>query len=241
VHARRIIDATGYHRRDGELAELETRLTDMASAAPREPTPSPRPPPLDPPRIMPFLDQPTILEIHGAALSADLSRSRDALLVGIDARFVASLALASSPGAQLLLDLGALNSVGALTDGTVPLHTWLANAAHSAGPRREAAVFAHARDRVKASTATPESPRAGDPRADTLSRGQLPEALGDLLPAQLDVLIFKLGVPLALISGSMAPAATRSVEIVRWAEQGNRVAELRRLLAELTGPAQKAR
>jgi hypothetical protein len=185
---------------------------------------------------MPFLDQTTILELHAAALSAHLSRSRDALLVGIDARFVASLALASSPGTQLLLDLGALNTVGSLLDGTVPLHIWLTNAAHSAGLRQEAAIFARARDQVKAAIPPREIPGSMAPRTDTLPREQLPEALGNLLPAQLDLLIFKLGVPPALLSGAMAPAATRGIEIVRWAEQANRLADVRRLLAEVTGP-----
>lgn len=194
-----------------------------------------------PQRIMPFLDQTTILELHAAALSADLTRSRDALLVGIDARFIASLALASSPGTQLLLDLGALNTAGALTDGTVPLHIWLTNAAHSAGLRREAVVFARARDRVKSAAPARESPSTMDPRTDTLPRDQLPEALGNLLPAQLELLIFKLGVPPAVLSSAMAPAATRGVEIVRWAEQANRLADVQRLLAELTGRGKSAR
>jgi hypothetical protein len=190
---------------------------------------------------MPFLDQTTILALHAAALSADLSRSRDALLVGIDARFIASLALASSPGTQLFLDLGALNAAGSLTDGTVPLHIWLTNAAHFAGRRREGAVFARARDQVMSNAPAPESPSATAPRTDTLSRDQLPEALGNLLPAQLDLLIFKLGVPLAMLSGSMAPAAIRSIELIRWAEQANRLGEVQQLLAELTGQGKSAR
>ena len=185
---------------------------------------------------MPFLDQTTILELQEAAVSAHLSRGRDALLVGIDVRFVASLALSTSPGTQILLDLGALNTAGALIDGTVPLHIWLTNAARSAGPRQEAAIFARARDRVKAAAPARESSSAMDPRTDILPREQLPDALGRLLPAQLELLIFKLGVPPAFLSSAMAPAATRSIEIVRWAEQANRLADVGRLLAEVTGP-----
>jgi tetratricopeptide (TPR) repeat protein len=64
---------------------------------------------------------------------------------------------------------------------------------------------------------------------------QLLDALSALLPAQLDTLLFKLEIPLGILSGPTAPPATRSIEVLRWAKQTNRLADVERLLGEATG------
>src|SRR5688572_21978421 len=91
-----------------------------------------------------LLSHARILELHAAAVSAHLMGSRDALLAGLGPAFVAGLPHARSPAEQILQDLDALNSVGALTDGTVPLAVWLGNAVALAGAREESAVFRRA-------------------------------------------------------------------------------------------------
>ncbi|MEP7120824.1 MAG: hypothetical protein ABJE95_07945 [Byssovorax sp.] len=85
----------------------------------------------------------------------------------------------------------------------------------------------------------PPSP-ATAPRAEAMTRDQLLDALGHLLPAQHETLLFKLGVPMALLSGATAPQATRSIEVLRWADQANRLADMERLLAEVTGAGKRA-
>lgn len=82
-----------------------------------------------------------IIEIYKAAVSADLAKSRMALLEGIDQNFVAGLSLAQSPAEQTLIDLAELNRVRRLTDGSQPLRLWLMNAVAIAGSREESAIF----------------------------------------------------------------------------------------------------
>jgi hypothetical protein len=60
---------------------------------------------------------------------------------GIPEDFVASLSVGAAPGEQLLSDLDALNDVGTLADGSIPLEAWLTNAVVLSRPRRESAVF----------------------------------------------------------------------------------------------------
>ena len=88
-----------------------------------------------------LLSHTKLLELYTAAVSARLPSSRDALLAGLAPAFVASLPYAASPAEQILRDLDALNSVGTLVDGTVPLAVWLGNAVTLAGPRPESNVF----------------------------------------------------------------------------------------------------
>lgn len=104
--------------------------------------------PAEPERAGPVLRHDEILELHRAVVSAQLTGSRAALLVGIDAAFVAALPSAASPSDQILCDLGALNAAGGLADRSVPLAIWLANALTLAGVRKEAAVFRAARARL---------------------------------------------------------------------------------------------
>lgn len=85
---------------------------------------------------------PGIHELHRAAMNAGLTQSRQALLAGLPATFVASLVSDPSPGAQMLLDLSALDVQ--LADGTDPLAVWLRNASLLAASRQESEVFRRA-------------------------------------------------------------------------------------------------
>lgn len=85
------------------------------------------------------LDHKQILELRGAAVSADLARG--SLLRGIDPEIVAGIAVESTPAAQILNDLDALNRMGVLRDGSVPLLTWLRNAEALAHKKSEAELF----------------------------------------------------------------------------------------------------
>lgn len=132
-----------------------------------------------------FLDLLAIRELHAAALSADLVESRVALLAGIDGGFVAGLPLAPNPGAQLLVDLDALNKAGALADGTVPLQIWLDNAAHLAAARGEAAIFARIRrDELGAMRTSPKAPVSAMPQ---VSIARLPATGKDLFGREAEL------------------------------------------------------
>lgn len=91
-----------------------------------------------------------VREVHAATVRIGLDRSRQALMTAIPADFVATLSLAPSPSAQLLVDLNALNQAGELTNGTWPLAIWLGNAVALAGPREESAIFQGALARLSA-------------------------------------------------------------------------------------------
>lgn len=78
-------------------------------------------------------------ELHDAVIAIGLQR--DDLVGHLDRRLVAGFRKASSPGGQVWSDLGSLNEIRELTDGSVPLRTWLETASHLAEPRSEAAVF----------------------------------------------------------------------------------------------------
>lgn len=106
---------------------------------------APFPAPVAPPRL---LSETLLREIHGAVLSAGLSRS--ALLASLDRRLASGLRTAPSASEQIWEDLTALNAIDALPDGSVPLRTWLETAAHLAYPRREAATFQKAIQALKA-------------------------------------------------------------------------------------------
>jgi len=57
------------------------------------------------------------------------SETRRALLSGIHRKFVALIPVGSIPAIQISTDLGYLNSIERLVDGTIPLEIWLKNAA----------------------------------------------------------------------------------------------------------------
>ena len=56
------------------------------------------------------------------------------------------------------------------------------------------------------------------------------DALGLLLPAEFEIVLTKLGVPVALISGVQAPQGLRATEAVRWLETNGRLQEAAKLL-----------
>src|SRR4051812_487936 len=82
-----------------------------------------------------------IRRLHAATLGARLTDSRTALLGSIDSAFVDSLPTLPNPSGQILSDLNTLNAAAPLADGSVPLQTWLENAAALAGQRAESLVF----------------------------------------------------------------------------------------------------
>lgn len=85
-----------------------------------------------------FLDE-GILEIHKAAIACGLDR--DALLSGVDPGLIAQFRGSVASGPQLLSDLHALNGIGHLDGGSVPMRTWLMNAQRLSSPRTEHKVF----------------------------------------------------------------------------------------------------
>jgi hypothetical protein len=91
----------------------------------------------------PSLPNDVILQIHAAAISAGLASSQTALLSGLDARLVAGLPHEGPPGERLLATLHALNQAR-LTNGSIPLRTWLTNAVAIAGGKVETNVFEQA-------------------------------------------------------------------------------------------------
>lgn len=110
---------------------------------------------------MGHLNHDEIREVHDAILSAHLVDSRQALLTCIDAGFVATIPVATAPSQQILHDLGALNDVGRLDDGNIPLVTWLSNAEMLSKARQEAAIFRAMGAKVAG---------AGAPRGPAMSR-----------------------------------------------------------------------
>lgn len=101
------------------------------------------------------LDHEGILDLRRAVISARLGESRSALLAHVSAELVASLPVAAAPGEQVLMDIDALNRVGALTDGSVPLAAWLRNAIQLCGGRQEEKIFSDALERVRGGAASP--------------------------------------------------------------------------------------
>lgn len=88
--------------------------------------------------------------VQAAAITAGLAR--EVLLTGLPSVVVASLPIAPTHAAQLLMDLDALNQIGVLMDGSVPLELWLKTAAVLAGPREESKVFEEALAGLQAKT-----------------------------------------------------------------------------------------
>lgn len=68
--------------------------------------------------------------IHSEAIRAGLHNARNHLLFGISIEYQAKLKTNNTPADQLLWDLDAMNSVGALAE-QVPLERWLRNAAYA--------------------------------------------------------------------------------------------------------------
>jgi tetratricopeptide (TPR) repeat protein len=93
-----------------------------------------------------------VLAIYEAVMAAGLSRRREALRAGIDARLFAMLPAVTGSSVEILEELHALKAMGQVEDGSVPLEVWLRNAEVGAGPRAEAAVFRRFAERVAVGT-----------------------------------------------------------------------------------------
>jgi hypothetical protein len=137
---------------------------------------------------------PTTYELHAAAVSAGLTAQRPALLAHLPSTFVASLALSSSPGAQLLMDLNALDVT--LDDGTRPLTVWLRNAYHLSAGRGEARVFRRALEArgasLPAADAVPQGGPAPGPAATPapLTRRAVRNLVNEMLRSDSDLNAF---------------------------------------------------
>lgn len=82
-----------------------------------------------------------IHHLYAAAIATKLVDQREGLMSGLNGGFVASLRRSSNPSDQLWLDLNRMNEVPALTDGSVPLVSWLRAAATRTADLPEGDVF----------------------------------------------------------------------------------------------------
>jgi endonuclease G, mitochondrial len=99
-----------------------------------------------------YLESPQLDEVREAALLAfggDLAMRRF-LFDGVNRTYESTLERFASPAHQIRSDLMAMNRVERLYDGSVPLQTWLRNAAGLALEAAPRAVFERALDRVTA-------------------------------------------------------------------------------------------
>lgn len=113
---------------------------------------------------VPALAQETLSQVYQAA--ARLGVGRHTLLAGLPPALMATLPLAASRAAEILVDLQTLNRTPPLADGTVPLLTWLSNARALSAGRPEAEVFRKAQEELRKSSGA----AARVPTRDTLIR-----------------------------------------------------------------------
>lgn len=85
-----------------------------------------------------------LLEIINVALDAGLAQRRLALIQTLPIRIRDQLPTGSSPQDQMMVDLGMLNELGVLSDGTSPLAQWLEMAATLTTLRPQSAIFRRA-------------------------------------------------------------------------------------------------
>lgn len=123
---------------------------------------------------MKHLPDKTIHALHEAAIRSGLSRSRTALLSGLDPMVVAGVPLENTPSAQLLADLEWMNELETV-DESVVLADWLRNALLLVGPRSESRVFRQALDELTKSAAPP--PAGSALVAQQISGGAKPQLL----------------------------------------------------------------
>jgi hypothetical protein len=101
--------------------------------------------------LMAHLAQAQINELVNGFLALPFpydSSTRAVLLQGVSAAYVGLLPAGLPPVIQLRSDLGQMNKVERLADGTVPLRTWLTNAADLAGSTEEARLFLRTSDEI---------------------------------------------------------------------------------------------
>lgn len=74
------------------------------------------------------------------------------------------------------------------------------------------------------------SPRTPERR---ITRDELLIRLLGLLPAQFDVVLFRVGIPPEYLAGTSAPQATRATEVIRYLEQQSQLERLIRILQDV--------
>jgi tetratricopeptide (TPR) repeat protein len=65
---------------------------------------------------------------------------------------------------------------------------------------------------------------------EAMTRNEVLDALTEMLPAELEIIMVKLDIPAGLISGAQAAQGTRAVEMTRWLESKSRLQEAVELL-----------
>jgi endonuclease G, mitochondrial len=129
---------------------------------------------------MSLLPHDRILEIANAFLALDLGANqvRPVLLLGLPTHFKGLLQDNLPPKPQVLNDLGRMNQIERLADGTVPLKVWLTNAVNLAFGTEHEKVFRRALDDT-------EHIASGAPRLDLAKLPETKEVIvfrDDLLP-----------------------------------------------------------
>ncbi|MBT2468395.1 trypsin-like peptidase domain-containing protein [Streptomyces sp. ISL-66] len=97
-----------------------------------------------------YLSQDDLKELRDTAVEAGLAEPslRSLLFAGILPKYRATLPVIAAPGPQIQSDLGDMNRVERLIDGTVPLAIWLRNAADQLTDAAPRDVILKALDRV---------------------------------------------------------------------------------------------
>jgi len=80
-------------------------------------------------------------EIHRRAVAVGLHNKREQMLFGVSIEYVAALDVSDNPNSQLLSDLFAMDAVGTIVGGVVPLERWLRNAAYAMSVRPDHLKF----------------------------------------------------------------------------------------------------
>lgn len=118
--------------------------------------------------------QPEIREIHQRAVATGLAGQRTLLFGGM-ADYMWTLGAGGGPAVQMLQDLDAMNTVGAITHDRLPLELWLRNASYLVALRPAEQKFFRdhadrAADAFAASLAAPPSSTTGIAVVDVLER-----------------------------------------------------------------------
>lgn len=98
---------------------------------------------------MGLIDRSLLLEISSVAIELGLDQQREGLLSGIDRTFVSNMSRALAPGAQLLSDLTTLDAAERLSDGSIPLRSWLENAMFLSSMHARSEIFQQGLDAIR--------------------------------------------------------------------------------------------
>lgn len=69
-----------------------------------------------------------------------------------------------------------------------------------------------------------------------MTRDELLSRLPSLLTSQFDLVLFRARIPIEHLSGETAPQAKRAIEVIRYFEQQNRLAQLAEIVQQVTAP-----